>query len=981
MFIFLVIVAALSLASLIVAAVAAKRPDDQKQEGVMQGPRSNYGDPIPIIFGTIQVDSPICICARDFFAEVPFAQGHTPIGIPTYSDADITTNQFRGSLDMLLSRRLTNAAGSPLSTIRLRKIWYGDNLLWNGENFGVPVTNSGSLLSWDPNVNNGAAKPGGVVSEYEVGSGWWYGGINPKSSAGNGGPVLGGFLNTWNGSTWTEGCGLERVRFYAGNGAETIDPTMSTNQFYPAYSNLVRLVFANFWFGPQQSILEVTAEITQSCPAPELGDSFGLMSLDVNPINVIFQLLTNPMFAGSTKMPQIDLPSFIAARTTVGNEGLGVSYRAVSPIKIRNMVEALLVVVDGVLYQEPTTGKIAIVLNRLVQSVVPSFTANDLLAKPSFNKTTWEATFSQSRITFTQRRLAANGMYATSVAVAKDPGLAAANGTFETLEETSDFAFDPNVANIMAANKLAIANSPLVKTELTFKRTANAMALRPGACFDFTYDPLGIGKTRMRVTSVDQGTLEDNSVKVAAIQDRYVPPPIVSAPKPPNQTVIVPPTPKFFTASVYTQQITAPYPIARMGLGGDPRKLLTSGQFSDIYAQPSGYNYDRFLFLAKRPYPKATRLDVQFADTRDGSVFNMQVPYTPSGTTLDAIPAFQLTNSLTVTTSDFRISGIEADTMATLSASGLKRNGQNIVLIDQEFILLETFTVLSASSINVTKYHRMIWDSPIDQVTSGAWAPAHSTNATVWFLDCRDQSTMRKKLTPLFDSNAFTPIEPMVGSGNIAFTPATPWDRKYASGYNTGRFEYVSNNVDPAFRNIPTSSSGLTIAERAALMMPPRQQWLSHSSATGFVSVLTVPGASATYDIQWGELIDGTRRSRSGQPREADFLVTPFDASTFPNFVAEENDPLVDGWSNMTSPRRDADSYEVWYNCLEVPAFATLRRATYMGTAGVLRFAIPVEATTRTWRLYVRRAYKAYSDRAVSMYSAPRGVLLTITRS
>lgn len=964
---------------------ATQKAPQETQEGSFTAPRSSYGDALPIIVGTMQVDSPIMIAAHKFFGSRVFNNGPVSsfndnpedermAGEPTYTAQQKATTYYAGSIDMVLSQRIRDAAGNTVSTVRLRKIWLDDGLIWNGERFANPLTSSMSLLDADPNVNGpgpgGSVKyPGGWIGPGNPGSSvWWTGGVQPIPDGQLVPDLIGAaqyvWDDAWNGSRWVKGQGLERIRFYSGAYSETVDPFFYTFNpmgagSYPAYNHLVRLVFADFFFGMSGSVPKITAEITQSCPAPEIGDSIGLTpdGLNVNPVSFLYQVLTNPLFGASNKVPPVNVASFSAARATVGSEGIGLSYRLVRPIKLESLVDQIMSHIDGVLYQEPSTGEIHIALNREAVSIA-TFTEADLLEGPDLEKTSWDSTVSQMRITFSQRGLAANGMTASQIAVAKDPGLTDDNGAADTFDEQSDTIFSAGVASIIAARKLAAANSPLIKMTIAIKRTAVALALRPLDVFTLSYKGL-FSNAVMRIAQIDLGTIEDGATRITAIQDRYVPPPIIAPPQPPANVPTTIPRPN---VSITKYRIsTAPYPIARIGYGPEARNVLTSAYNGGTYLAERGFNYDRFMILAKRPYPSANSFDFKIVDAfGENPTQTGRGSYTPCGTLGDDIVNWSLFTDGVMST-PFDIIGVESYALDRLVSGSVQTNGRNIILIDEEFILIESFTRTSSTSIQVTQYHRMIWDSQCDSGAgaTGNWMPGHTAGADVWFFDLRFE-------------NEFTLSEPIPSNDfqadNFQASTTDPFAQFYGTGFGSGRYDFTITNVDPSKTNLDLLVPSRFIQDRANLFLPIRRLYAN----TIVGSSLSAAPAATTLDVQ---LVASSGNVGSANPREP-IRVIPFDSATYIAGSYDSSAPPID--SDLSQWLGGRDNIRIRYR---IPAISsTLVTAALSPSANNHRLTIPAEATTRTLQMFVYMM-ATDSDRSSALQmSRPRAFNFTLTR-
>lgn len=892
-----VLIGGLIMGAVISATMQPKVEDTRTQD--FSGPRSNYGEPIPYVFGTVQVASPLCIYGGG-------ARAGNVFGTSDEYDATDKADQYFVTLDLVLAARI-KSAGTSIGSIRLRRLWYGDSLLWDGTRSGyAPLTTSKTLLEADPKVNDiglDGSRPGGITflpgSDNDYSGAWWFGGIIKPNPNTHGGEVLGYHWAAWGGSSWTQCYGLERVRFYAGNGSDVSNAVISGQlnanggaMVYPAYPDLIRVVLEDFCFGPQPSMREISAELTCACPAPAIGDIQGLWGpqlLDVNPISVLYRLLTMPEFCGSSKVGPIDIASFTTARQRVQEDGLFMSYELRTKETGNDLIETILDHVDGFLFQEPTDGSIKIKLYRpaLEGEYVPKFTDSQVLALTSLEKTTWAATFSQSRITFNLRGSAGNAMYAQSVAIAKDPGLGLNNELEEILESTIPTVYDGDVANNIAARKLAVGNAPLVKVVLEFSRLVNstgatAVGFRPGDLFDWDSDAYGFENFRMRVTNINLGRIDDNRIRVTAIQDRFVPPPTQAAPKPPQGP---PPAPlKPDVQITVSRMITAPFELASIDLGPHARNQINNGQVNDIgqtYVTVKGLCYDRFFMLAKRPYAGAASFAWNLIDNDTGLRYpTKSIPYTPCGTLLDAVAALPVQNKATSST-PFRVGGLSSSDLAYF-VNGFFRDGRNLILLDDEWILVEAFTVLDSSTIQITTSRRMIWDSACAFSATDLWIPAHTVGANVWLVNAND-IRQADKLSDLLPSNKLV-IDFFSG-------PPRAWNlwQIYASGYGTAKYKYEISNQSVSSRNLLTTSALQILEDRANRIATPRAVPIDYnytlpSVTNGVVynsTVLNIPTANTSVKVRF----DKARNSK-----DSDFLVIPWDTDASGGYPIAQKD-------------------------------------------------------------------------------------------
>lgn len=95
-----------------------------------------------------------------------------------------------------------------------------------------------------------------------------------------------------------------------------------------------------------------------------LGGGTSTVRKDANPIHCIREIQTNAAWGCGMAPSLLDDASFRAAAERVYNEGLGVSFKWVKSSDASQLIDRLLQIVDGVLFSDLSTGKVAIRLNR-----------------------------------------------------------------------------------------------------------------------------------------------------------------------------------------------------------------------------------------------------------------------------------------------------------------------------------------------------------------------------------------------------------------------------------------------------------------------------------------------------------------------------------------------------------------------------------------------------------------------------------------
>ncbi|WZB35702.1 tail megatron [Enterobacteria phage FtMidnight] len=432
-------------------------------------PRASYGDPVPLVYGTVKQRSPIVIwygALRTVNITERVASGMTWYGKTKYKNV-VVGHRYHIGLNMLLGIG---------PGVRLRRIWAGKDVAWTGN-----LQNQSNFNINQPNLFGGDDQGGGLQGT---------------------------------------------ATFYPGTLDQDRDPYLAAQlgANVPAYNGFAHIVFKDFYIGTRTSVPPFYFEL-QNFPTSFPGSST-IGTLDCNPLAICWDVITQPDGRFNLPAEILDQSSFTSAATRVSSEGLGMSITVGSQMSGQDFLEEIMRHIDGVMYKDPIDAKIRVKLIRqdYNPSSIPAFSKADVIELKSFSKTLWAETFNQCRVTFNERESG----YEESVAIAQD----FANITYQNRVRTSDASFPgakvASAANAIAARQLSVMSVPLYKCDLVMKRTA--ANLRPGDVFKLNYEPYGISEIIMRVVKINLGSLEDGKVTISCVQDKFASDSVVFAP-------------------------------------------------------------------------------------------------------------------------------------------------------------------------------------------------------------------------------------------------------------------------------------------------------------------------------------------------------------------------------------------------------------------------------------------------------------------
>lgn len=244
---------------------------------------------------------------------------------------------------------------------------------------------------------------------------------------------------------------------------------------------------------------------------------------EANPVNVLYEYLTNPEWGRSIPPANINITNFETVAATLASEGNGFSMLLDRPIEGTEFVRELERHIDGRIFLDHTDGKWRIKLARGDYSIgsVPQLD-DDNTEVTSYDRGTWVGSTNQMRVLFADR----NNLYQEVPAFAQDiaNALIQGGGTPTTLVPVVAETRYPGcktaaLANKFAARDLRTASYPLAKA--TFKVDRSFWNLKVGDVVAWTSSQYGVTQVPMRIGTIDYGRLSENVITLKAVQDIF----------------------------------------------------------------------------------------------------------------------------------------------------------------------------------------------------------------------------------------------------------------------------------------------------------------------------------------------------------------------------------------------------------------------------------------------------------------------------
>ena len=239
---------------------------------------------------------------------------------------------------------------------------------------------------------------------------------------------------------------------------------------------------------------------------------------DANPMNVLYEILTNTEWGLAITPAYIDTASFITAATALNTEGNGFSYLQDSPIEASELIALLEQQISGILFFNQVTAKFQVRLARAdyVLASTPLLDDDTILSFNSFARGSWEDTTNFIRSQFNDRSDNYKGTFGLAIDSAN---IRIQNGAIISTTTGYPGVKDKNLANDLAWRDLRTLAVPLAKANVTVDGTN--YDLQPGQPVRITNADLGITGVAFRVTRVDYGQMTDNKIVLDLVEDVF----------------------------------------------------------------------------------------------------------------------------------------------------------------------------------------------------------------------------------------------------------------------------------------------------------------------------------------------------------------------------------------------------------------------------------------------------------------------------
>lgn len=416
----IVIFVAASFAS---SLLAARRPRGRDVKpsalGDFDFPTAEEGRPIPLVFGTVKISAPNVIWFGDLQSQ------------PIRKDGQTIGFKYSVGVQMALCHGPVDDVIALLAGEDDKQVFFTKTVINIGGNEDYR-----KLDVNQPNLFGGErdGKEGGIVGRFD-----FYRGIPTQ--------IASSYLTPFQGA------------------------------LTPPYHHLCHVVARRPYLGTSQ-YLKKLSWVVRSQPS-NLGLSTQQTQIlhDANPAEILYVLLTHPVYGAGEDPGAIDTASFAAAGARLAVESVGMSLLIESKNSVQKFIDEILQHIDGVLYTDPQSGlwKITLARDDYDEGMLPEITDDDLVDVAELSRGSWAEMLNEIKVEYSR----SNGINQFQVGIeqAHEAALHAVQG--ERLTETLELRgfTRADLAQKAATRALRSASFPLLKGTLKVNRRAWPLAI------------------------------------------------------------------------------------------------------------------------------------------------------------------------------------------------------------------------------------------------------------------------------------------------------------------------------------------------------------------------------------------------------------------------------------------------------------------------------------------------------------------------
>lgn len=285
----------------------------------------------------------------------------------------------------------------------------------------------------------------------------------------------------------------------------------------PAYNNQTYFIFRSFYIG-NNNVLKPMSFVTKRIPQFSfLNAGRSDIDGDCNPVNILIDLLMSDINGANQTLDTFDIPSFVAAHTTLFNEKSGLSFLVSSDKTIEVLKAEVLSHIDAVIDTDLITGKTFIKLNRQDYDVNTLFVydVDNIINFNKYNTNAVSDIVTELKLTYTDKADDFKKKVITR------PNDAARMETGQVVSKTIDY---PAITTLDYAQRMVFKEMlPLsrqyVKCEI--RATELPLNVTVGSVIMLKSTRLKIKAMPCRITQIGLGDTADSTLTLSLVQDLF----------------------------------------------------------------------------------------------------------------------------------------------------------------------------------------------------------------------------------------------------------------------------------------------------------------------------------------------------------------------------------------------------------------------------------------------------------------------------
>lgn len=311
---------------------------------------------------------------------------------------------------------------------------------------------------------------------------------------------------------------------YHGNATQDPDAYLESKigEDIPALRHVSYVVFDHMYLGTSAYLKNVSFTVRRCPNQLNLTDGDHLINGDANPAAMLFDLMVRPKGQNGLGLSSglIDVDSFRACGATLADEQFGLSMLQDQTATARDVVQEILKHIDGIMYAEPSTGLLTLILIRRDYAVeeVPSLDP-DSCTVTSFTRPSWGSVKNEIRLHYVERNWTTLDFTERTVIAQDLAALEVSGGEINSQELNMRGFSNATTASTGCSRALAELGYPLAS--MTIEADRSVWTFRPGTVFKLTWPAYEIEDMVCRVLKIKTGKLGDGKIYLDVLEDAF----------------------------------------------------------------------------------------------------------------------------------------------------------------------------------------------------------------------------------------------------------------------------------------------------------------------------------------------------------------------------------------------------------------------------------------------------------------------------